>query len=152
MKIERLDEAALERVLTLEAESGPYCWSRGDWQSSLGADDCFELLSDNETVAVAAFSVVCDEANLLNIAVPLPAQRRGYARQLLEHCLKHYANSGIKHCFLEVRRSNTAAIALYEKLNFTVIGERKNYYPVKGGREDALVYCSRLQQGESEHA
>lgn len=152
MNVERLAGEALDRVLALEAESGPYCWSRADWQSSLLADDCFELLEEGKTVAVAAFSVVCDEANLLNIAVPAQAQRRGYARQLLQRCLKLYADSGIKHCFLEVRRSNVAAIALYEKLGFNVIGERKNYYPVTGGREDALVYICRLQQGESKNA
>ncbi|MAY35583.1 MAG: ribosomal-protein-alanine N-acetyltransferase [Spongiibacteraceae bacterium] len=152
MSVERLSHEALDRVLALEAESSPYCWSRADWQSSLKSDDCFELLNEGQTMAVVAFSVVFDEANLLNIAVPVQAQRRGYARQLLQYCLNHYANNGIKHCFLEVRRSNAAAIALYEKLGFSVIGERKNYYPVTGGREDALVYICRLQQGESEDA
>lgn len=146
MKVERLTEEALERVQAIEAESGPYCWSRADWLSSLQSDDCFELVCDGQAVAVAAFSVVCDEANLLNIAVPERAQRQGHARRLLVHCLSEYESAGIKHCFLEVRRSNAPAIALYERLGFSLIGERKNYYPVKDGREDALVYLSRLQQ------
>ena len=152
MKVERLTDEALERVQAIEADAGPYRWSRADWLSSLQSDDCFELICDEAAVAVAAFSVVCDEANLLNIAVPNHAQRRGYARRLLVHCLDEYAVNGIKHCFLEVRRSNAPAIALYESLGFSLIGERKNYYPVKGGREDALVYLSRLQRGEQERA
>lgn len=147
MKVDRLTEEALERVQAIEADAGPYRWSHADWLSSLQSDECFELLCDAQTVAVAAFSVVCDEANLLNIAVPDHAQRRGHARRLLVHCLNDYASAGIKHCFLEVRRSNVPAIALYESLGFSLIGERKNYYPVKGGREDALVYLSRLQRG-----
>ena len=106
--------------------------------------------------AVAAFSVVFDEANLLNVAVHKTAQRKGLARKLLSECLAAYAGQGIKNCFLEVRRSNRPAINLYEQLGFTCIGERKNYYPVKGGREDALVLICQLQrkdtQRESQHA
>ena len=40
---------------------------------------------------------------------------------------------------LEVRRFNYAAIFLYESLNFEQIGLRKNYYPTRDGREDAIV-------------
>ena len=39
---------------------------------------------------------------------------------------------------LEVRKSNVAAIALYEKAGFTRVGERKNFYTRP--REDALLY------------
>ena len=42
--------------------------------------------------------------------------------------------------FLEVRESNTAAIALYEKSDFHQIDLRKNYYPNKNGtREHAII-------------
>ena len=42
------------------------------------------------------------------------------------------------HCLtLEVRASNGPAIALYEKLGFSEIGRRKNYY--RNPREDALI-------------
>jgi ribosomal-protein-alanine N-acetyltransferase len=41
---------------------------------------------------------------------------------------------------LEVRVSNTPAIALYESFAYQEIGIRKDYYPTKdGGREDAKV-------------
>jgi ribosomal-protein-alanine N-acetyltransferase len=41
---------------------------------------------------------------------------------------------------LEVRPSNTGAIALYQAAGFAEIGRRKGYYPAHGGkREDALV-------------
>jgi ribosomal-protein-alanine N-acetyltransferase len=41
--------------------------------------------------------------------------------------------------FLEVRPSNTPALALYQKAGFETIGRRKGYYPAADGREDALV-------------
>jgi ribosomal-protein-alanine N-acetyltransferase len=44
-----------------------------------------------------------------------------------------------------VRRSNRAAIALYQELGFECVGQRRGYYQAHDGREDALVY--RLELG-----
>jgi ribosomal protein S18 acetylase RimI-like enzyme len=42
--------------------------------------------------------------------------------------------------WLEVRRSNTTAHAIYTHWGFETVGERKNYYPAgRGQREDAVV-------------
>ena len=49
---------------------------------------------------------------------------------------------------LEVRPSNTAAVALYRKLGYEEIGVRKNYYPADpqlGTREDALVMAKSIK-------
>lgn len=58
----------------------------------------------------------------------------------LEELFKVASGKGAKSIFLEVRPSNKAAIKLYEKLGFSEIGVRKNYYPVEGGREDELMF------------
>jgi ribosomal-protein-alanine N-acetyltransferase len=49
----------------------------------------------------------------------------------------------VEEIFLEVRVSNTAAIACYEKFHFHKIDVRKNYYtePI----EDAVVYALILK-------
>jgi len=41
--------------------------------------------------------------------------------------------------WLEVRASNAAAIALYEQLDFNEVSIRRNYYPTKDGKEDAIM-------------
>jgi ribosomal-protein-alanine N-acetyltransferase len=46
--------------------------------------------------------------------------------------------------WLEVRASNTAAIALYESLGFNEATIRRNYYPAKEGREDAIIMALPL--------
>ena len=46
--------------------------------------------------------------------------------------------------FLEVRPSNTGAIALYHDEGFNEIGRRPRYYPAKDGREDAIVMAMEL--------
>lgn len=45
---------------------------------------------------------------------------------------------------LEVRPSNLAALKLYEAVGFSEVGVRKDYYPAKGGREDALIMALPL--------
>ncbi len=147
--IEVLRPSEIDAVMELEATAGSYRWTRGDWQSSFDNDQCYKLQVGGAVKAVAAFTVVFDEVTLLNIAVHQSAQRKGCARQLLSGCLSRYASEGIKHCFLEVRRSNRPAIGLYQQLGFSCIGERKDYYPVKGGREDALVMICRLQDQDT---
>jgi ribosomal-protein-alanine N-acetyltransferase len=58
---------------------------------------------------------------------------------LLEHLLTLALAANATIVLLEVRKSNKAAIALYEKYGFKRLGVRKGYYPAANGREDALV-------------
>jgi ribosomal protein S18 acetylase RimI-like enzyme len=64
------------------------------------------------------------EREILNLAVEPSARRQGVARRLLEEALDREEGTW----FLEVRESNSAAIALYEGLGFRSMGLRKNYY------------------------
>ena len=72
-----------------------------------------------------------------NIAVAGPARRRGLGSRLLREFLHHVRSSGGGQVFLEVRESNRAARAFYEKWAFVEAGRRKGYYLEP--REDALV-------------
>jgi ribosomal-protein-alanine N-acetyltransferase len=64
------------------------------------------------------------------------------ARRLLAAALAEGVARGVTLAFLEVRPSNTRALALYESLSFQVIGRRNGYYFDTG--EDALVMEARL--------
>ena len=75
---------------------------------------------------------VLDEAHIINLAVDPRCQRRGVGTTLVKHVLNN-----AKSFFLEVRKSNKAAVKMYEKLGFQVIDERKNYYA--DNSEAALV-------------
>jgi ribosomal-protein-alanine N-acetyltransferase len=69
-------------------------------------------------------------------------RRRGVARRLLAAALAEGASRGVVLAFLEVRPTNTRALALYDSLGFQVIGRRNGYYFDTG--EDALVMEARL--------
>lgn len=82
---------------------------------------------------------VADEAEIITIATRPSAQRRGVARQLLEHRIAALKTLGIRTMFLEVAASNAAARGLYQRLGFADAGLRKGYYRTRDGFEDAIV-------------
>lgn len=76
------------------------------------------------------FWMVADEVQILNVAVHKDCRRRGVAWQLLVHALKMGVERGARLAVLEVRKSNTAAQALYGNLGFRQVGERPDYYGI----------------------
>ena len=80
------------------------------------------------------------ELHVLNITTPPAHRRQGWARLLL-NTLAHWGRQhGAENLWLEVRRSNGGAQALYTAMGFEAVGVRKGYYPdAAGQREDAIV-------------
>lgn len=80
---------------------------------------------------------VVDEAEILNLAVKQGMRRQGEGRGLVRQVVNRFAEVGVSRVFLEVRESNTGAIAFYRGLGFEAIGTRKDYY--EGPKESATV-------------
>ncbi len=93
-------------------------------------------------VAFANYWLVRDEVHLLNLAVHPARRRRGLARRLMDHLLEFARSHRCHYLTLEVRRSNAAAIALYEAYGFRPAGVRPRYY--QDSREDAIVMALEL--------
>ncbi len=108
------------------------------------------ILEINGRVAgYLVLSMQLDECHVLNLCVAHPHQHQGYGRKLMEHGLKQARKLNLAIVYLEVRRSNTRAIALYTSLNFRLIGERRDYYQTANGPEDALVYAVSLKDTQA---
>ncbi|MBA3660861.1 MAG: ribosomal protein S18-alanine N-acetyltransferase [Gammaproteobacteria bacterium] len=112
---------------------------------------CFQSGYDGWVVAlekkVIGFVIVAltsHECHILNVGVARQHQHQGWGRQLLQHALSQARLQGAGIIYLEVRRSNNRAIALYRKMKFHLVGERKNYYPTQSGNEDALIFAKSL--------
>ena len=86
---------------------------------------------------LAARQVAGSEWEIENVAVSGPARRRGLGSHLLGSFLDLVRSRGGIEVYLEVRESNRAARALYEKWAFQEAGRRKSYY--RDPDEDALV-------------
>ncbi len=84
--------------------------------------------SDGKLLGHAGFTLAADEGYITNIAVSPDFRRQMIASRLTE-ALKQLAEClGASFLSLEVRESNSAAIALYEKSGFETVGRRKNFY------------------------
>ena len=80
---------------------------------------------------------VMDASDMMNIAVAPAFRRQGIAEKLIDMLILQLMERGSNSLTLEVRASNMPAIALYEKLGFTQVGRRPNYY--RNPKEDALI-------------
>jgi len=72
--------------------------------------------------------VAAGEAEILTLAVAPPARGQGLGRRLLLAAIAHARVLGADTMFLEVGADNPAALALYARLGFAKVGDRKGYY------------------------
>lgn len=100
------------------------------------------IWEDSLLVGAALLEVLVPESELHSLAVLPGKRRRGLGAALLKSALSAARKRGATEMFLEVRRSNQAAITLYERAGFAALSVRRGYY--SHPREDALVMQKRL--------
>lgn len=120
----------LPEVARIEAEMFSMPWSAQGFADSLRNEDtCYlSVLCEGKIVGYCGMLRVLDEADITNVAVDSGHRGQGIGFAMLSELLKLGEESGIRSFTLEVRESNRAAIALYEKLGFVNCGIRKNFY------------------------
>jgi ribosomal-protein-alanine N-acetyltransferase len=131
----------IDTILTIEQASFTNPWTREMYVAELknrGVSFFYRArAADGRVVGFCSFWRVLDELHINNLAVVPEWRRQGVASALLTFVVAEGRRLGARRAMLEVRRSNEAALYLYERFGFTVMGVRSNYYtnPV----EDALV-------------
>lgn len=145
--------ADVAAVHAIEQQVQTHPWSQQLLAESINAGHHCTVLEqaggrNGQIVGFCILQPVVDEANLLLMAIAPMWQKQGLGYQLLEQSIdgliKARATQGCNMIFLEVRQSNHAAIALYEKLGFVQIDLRKNYYPTRTGKEHAVIMALTL--------
>jgi ribosomal-protein-alanine acetyltransferase len=137
-----LVETDIEAVVALECAAHAAPWTAGNFRDALAAGYGLAVgVANGTVVAYGVLLFAPGEAQLLNLTVAPEARRLGIGRALLRRFLADARARGAEQCFLEVRMSNEAAIALYAQEGFVPVARRVGYYPVQGpsAREDALV-------------
>jgi ribosomal-protein-alanine N-acetyltransferase len=152
-RLRALGVADLDAVLVIENRAYEFPWTRGNFVDSLHAGYLARLLFSEHGELLGYFIAMAgvDEMHLLNLTVAPEAQGQGHARWMLDALVSHCRGHSAPMLWLEVRRSNARAQALYLRYGFRDIGVRRGYYPAADGRrEDALVM--RLATTPSEAA
>ena len=124
------------------------CFSQEAWSYRVLAE-CFEnenfigiLCDDGGNIAAyGGVTVVCDAADIDNIAVDEGYRGGGLGGKILEALVSAAAERGAQKVFLEVRVSNAPAMRLYLRHGFKGVYARTRYYP---DGEDCLVMTREL--------
>lgn len=92
----------------------------------------FLLLTDDETDSVVAGYIVYwmlfDECHILNVAIDPQWRGLGLATLLVRNAINAALKKELQRVFLEVRKSNTGAVALYQKLGFFIDHIKPAFY------------------------
>ena len=128
-------------ILDIQAESGLSFWSKKDYLSELDRKDSIFKIAQTANQKVVGFAlfrllignskasnVSFDSSEILNIAVRQSFQHKGIGQIIFDEILRELERKNIAEIWLEVRKSNANAIKFYQKNNFEMQFERKNYY------------------------
>lgn len=131
-------DADADAITAIEALVEPGSWSVDGVRRHLAtpAGRGHVLVEEGDVRAHILTTVVVDEAEILTIAVHPESRRRGLGRRLLEDVQWRWTSDGVVQAYLEVRRSNLAARALYARCGWSESGVRRAYY--RDG-EDAVL-------------
>ena len=131
-------------IAQIETECFSVPWSENALRSELDNETALFLTArvNGETAGYVGSHLVAGECYITNIVVSPRFRRQGIARALLTELCRLLMEKGAQFVTLEVRESNTAAIALYKRFGFINAGVIKKMYekPV----EDALIYTLYL--------
>lgn len=145
--IEEMSIPDLRGVLEIERLSFPAAWSermfRDELKSPLSRNFVVRRASDMQVVGYINFWIFAGEVHLNNVAVHPGLRGKGIGTLLLGHMVIKAKHEDARWLTLEVRPSNRAAIALYEKFGFKVKGIRPRYYT--DTLEDAFIMWSEVE-------
>lgn len=102
----------------------------------------YVVLLEERVIAYGGMMTVPGEGQITNIAVHPEHRRKGCGRAVVDALLSEARAHGAEQVSLEVRESNRAAAALYERAGFFVAGRRKRFY--RNPTEDAFVMLMRM--------
>jgi ribosomal-protein-alanine N-acetyltransferase len=138
LDIRRLTYADMPQVIAIERRAFPTPWSLAMFvlERSKPGGICLAATHAEDLVGYLVCSRYDSVWHLMNVSVEPRQRRMGVATALLLELLEQIDDPGAR-LTLEVRRSNTPAIALYERFGFRSAGLRRRYYQDNG--EDALI-------------
>ena len=140
-----MKEEHIGKIAELERECFSEPWSEDGLRAELTKDGArfFVCECDGEVAGYMGMHVIFDECYITNVAVFPFFRRRGIGEALVSRCIETAYGEKCAFISLEVRVSNSGAIALYEKEGFVPVGERRNFY--SRPTENALIMTKELR-------
>ena len=154
--VRRMREGDLPAVRAIEVLSFSNPWSdntfRGEIQNTSISSPMVvvrkpanpAVAEEGEVVAYIVYWQIRDDVQINDVAVHPDHRGLGLGEAMMRYAIARVRAAGAGFVTLEVRQSNTAAVTLYKKLGFEILGARKNYYTKPD--EDAHVMGLVLDQ------
>lgn len=144
MIIRKMNLGDVSAIAELEKLCFSDPWSENSIASEIENPLSYWLVAEMDGVVVGyvGSQTVLDASDMMNLAVSPDYRRQGIGQALLNALVSHLQQNKVIALLLEVRVSNTPAIALYESLGFVQVGRRPKYY--HNPREDALILRKEL--------
>lgn len=135
----KMNETHVLQIAELEKICFSDPWSETSIASELNNKLSLWMVAiDNErVVGYVGSQTILGETDMMNIAVHPNYRKQGIGTALIVGLIGALELRGSHSLMLEVRASNISAISVYEKLGFSEVGRRKNYY--RNPKEDALI-------------
>lgn len=143
--IEKVLLCDLDNIYNLQLDYPHLIMSKEVLKNELKDENSLYFAAQNNSkqiVGVIGINILVDHADITMIITKRNHVKNGIASLLLNKIIEECKKLKLENIFLEVRKSNIAAINLYEKFNFTNISTRKNYYV--DNNESALIYKLKL--------
>ena len=131
--IRPVSEDDVPTLAQIEARVHVAPWTKENFESEMKKPFCNLLvMTDDETdeqiAGYITYWTLLEDCHILNVATDLPYRGRGIAKLLVRKAIQDALQKGSKRVILEVRKSNQAAIGLYQTLGFTISHVRKAFY------------------------
>ena len=140
LTILQLDIGFIDEILSLERASFSAPWSYESYAYELKENALahyYGVFEGSRMIAFMGFWLLGEEGHISNVAVDSEYRRQGVGEYLMRQVMLYCYAMGGKRMTLEVRQSNSGALALYHKLGFVTAGRRRAYY--SDTKEDALI-------------
>lgn len=141
-----MKEADLTQVMAIEQKSFADPWTLQSFYREIQENPYSRYLvayRQERLVAYIGGWLITDQLHITNLAVDPQERGNGLAKKLLDELVRLSRKEGINKATLEVRVSNDAAINLYRKNGFAIVGRRPKYYI--NNQEDALIMWKEYQ-------
>ena len=127
--IRPMEVSDTEQVELIEKQIFSIPWSQKSFEDACQSEDNIYLVCEmnGQIAGYCGLWTVLGEGNITNMAVSGGFRRLGIAEALMKEMEKRGMSKNVVTYFLEVRKSNEAAVNLYKKMGYVQIGVRKNF-------------------------
>jgi [ribosomal protein S18]-alanine N-acetyltransferase len=144
LQIRRMTATDIDRVAEIDSLSFSLPWPKSsfDYELKNPVSRLWVVEIEDPTPVSKIAGMIClwvieNEGHIATFAIHPDYRRLGLGAFMLARTLFEASREGVELVYLEVRRSNLAAIRMYHEFGFEMTGSRAGYY--SDNHEDALM-------------